>query len=158
REARDIAGSAEHKAPLSPPAADWTVSSTVPYGVRLTLSLSDNYTPRVPDGRRQRAARARRARRTVLILRAGTGASNNLVLGLKAENTCMSVVGCHHDVFLLKKSTADRNFLISKPGERGYAANLARIIEKSQIDLVIPNTDEDVKRVSGLRDQLPCRV
>lgn len=94
----------------------------------------------------------------MLILRAGTGASNNLVLGLKAENNCMSVVGCHHDVFLLKKSTADRNFLISKPGERGYAANLARIIEKSQIDLVIPNTDEDVKRVSGLRDQLPCRV
>ena len=94
----------------------------------------------------------------MLVLRAGTGASNNLILGLKAARSSICVVGCHHDLFLLKKSTADRNFLISKPREPGYAARLARVVEKSQIDLVIPNTDEDVKGISRLRDQLPCRV
>ena len=47
------------------------------------------------------------ARRRLLVLGAGSGASNNLIGSLRADPS-FHIVGCHADRFVLKKSLADR--------------------------------------------------
>src|ERR1700752_2355523 len=93
----------------------------------------------------------------VLVLGAGTGASNNLIRSLKTGDASLLVVGAHDDRFVLKKSPADRNYLVpAAVGE--LRAALHRVIAREQVDLVIPASDAHVKYVSDLRHDLPCRI
>jgi carbamoylphosphate synthase large subunit len=94
----------------------------------------------------------------VLITGAGTGASNNFIRSLRAGEPSLVIVGCSSDRFFLKKSTADRNYLIARTTHPSILNSLRRVINAERIDLVIPNSDTDVKVVASLRDQLPCRV
>jgi len=48
----------------------------------------------------------------LLVTSAGSGASGNLVRSLRAGNASLTIVGCHDDQFILKNSTADRNYLV----------------------------------------------
>lgn len=93
----------------------------------------------------------------VLILRAGSGAGNNLIRSLKAGDSSLFIAGCHDNRFVLKKSAADRNYLVPR-AERAFARALRDIIEAERLDLLIPTSDEDVLRIASLRDPLPCRT
>jgi hypothetical protein len=88
---------------------------------------------------------------------AGTGATNNLVRSLRADPS-LGIVGCHSDQFFLRKSSTDANFLLPSPRHEGFAGALRYVVERANVDLVIPTTDDDVRRLSALRDDLPCRV
>lgn len=94
----------------------------------------------------------------VLVLRAGTGSSNNLIRSLKAGDASLIVSGCHDDRFVLKKSPADRNYLIPSLDQPKFLAALRRLIKTERVDLLIPSSDADVKTVSDLRDGIPCRL
>ena len=94
----------------------------------------------------------------VLVTGSGTGATENLVRSLRAGEPALVVVGCHDDPFLLKKSTADRKFLVSKRTDARFVESLDRIVEQEKIDLVIPTTDPDVRVIGGARDRLRCRT
>jgi glutathione synthase/RimK-type ligase-like ATP-grasp enzyme len=94
----------------------------------------------------------------VLVPGAGTGPGNSLIRSLRAGDSSFVVVGCHDDRFVLRKSTADRNYLVPPRGPARYPAALRRIIRREKIDLLIPNTDDDVALASRLRATLPCRV
>jgi len=98
-------------------------------------------------------------RRTrLLILRAGSGAGNNLIRSLKAGDPALAIVGCHEDRFVLKKSLADRNYLVPPPSQRGFGQALREIIDTERIDLLIPTDDASVRTISGLRGRIPCRT
>ena len=94
------------------------------------------------------------AERTLLVTSAGTGASNNLIRSLKAGDPSAHVVGCHSDRFILKKSLADRNYLIP----RSMYPEIADVVAAERVDLVIPSSDADVRTISDLRAKLPCRT
>jgi carbamoyl-phosphate synthase large subunit len=94
----------------------------------------------------------------VLVLGAGTGASNNLIRSLKAGDASLTVVGAHDDRFVLKKSTAERHYLIPRPGHRRFADALRRVIERERIDLVLPGSDADVTALSTIRAELAGRL
>jgi len=94
----------------------------------------------------------------LLVIGAGSGAGNNLIRSLRAGDPAFVVVGCHDDRFALKKSTADRNFLVPRATEPGFVAALRRIVETEKIDLVMPNTDIDVWAISRARRRIPCRL
>ena len=94
----------------------------------------------------------------VLVLGAGTGASNNLLRSLRAADASLVAVGGHHDPFVLKKSTADRNYLMPRHAQPEFLAGLQRVIERERIDVLIPNTDLDVRTASGFRGDLGCRL
>jgi ATP-grasp domain len=94
----------------------------------------------------------------LLVLRAGSGASNNLIHSLKIGEPSLFIVGCHDDRFVLKKSAADRNYLAPVSSRREFARALQHIVETERIDLLIPNNDDDVWTISELRAQIPCRV
>jgi len=93
----------------------------------------------------------------VLVLSAGTGAACNLIRSLQAAGG-ISVVGCHADRFVLKKSPADRNYLTPPAGDAAFGAAIRAIVDKEAIELVIPGNDDDVRTLSGLRGGLAGRV
>ena len=93
----------------------------------------------------------------LLILRAGSGASNNLIRSLKAGDPSLFIVGCHEDRFVLKKSAADRNY-VTPAAPRSFPRALRGILMAERVDLLIPSNDADALRISKLRDPLPCRT
>jgi carbamoyl-phosphate synthase large subunit len=96
--------------------------------------------------------------RRLLVPSAGSGPSNNLIRSLKAGDPSCRIVGCHDDRFVVRKSLADRNYLVPPPHKREFAGALCRIIETEKVDLVIPNSEADVTIISDLRERLPCRT
>ena len=93
----------------------------------------------------------------LLVLEAGSAMSNNLIRSLKAREPSLVIIGCNDNRFVLKKSEADRDYLLPI-STRTFAAALRRIIEAERIDLVVPTSDSDVLAISGLRDELGCRT
>jgi carbamoylphosphate synthase large subunit len=94
----------------------------------------------------------------ILILGAGTGASNNLVRSLKAGDPSVVVVGVQSDRFSLCRSSADRRYLTPKLDAPAFGDALTRVIRKEAVDLIFPNTDAEVLLVSSVRHGVPCRV
>lgn len=94
----------------------------------------------------------------VLITGAGSGESNNLIRSLKAGAPSLSIVGCHADRFILKKSSGDRNYLVPPSSHPHFPEVLRSLIEQEEISLLIPNNDADVRAISQLRDELPCSL
>jgi glutathione synthase/RimK-type ligase-like ATP-grasp enzyme len=94
----------------------------------------------------------------VLVPGAGSGSGNNLIRSLRAGDRSIAVVGCHDDRFTLKKSAADRNHLVPHAADPGFIEALRRVVRRERIDLVMPNSDLDVRTVSLRRARLPCRV
>ena len=84
----------------------------------------------------------------VLVMGAGTGAGNNLVASLRASLPSVTVVGCHDDPFILRKSSADRNYHL--PSLRAFQ-NLLTLARHEVVDLIIPTGDHDVKLLSDHR-------
>jgi carbamoyl-phosphate synthase large subunit len=102
--------------------------------------------------------------RRVLVMRAGSGASNNLIRSLRAGDPSIVTVGCHHDPFIVRASVAERTYLIPLWRERDAVKVLERIVARERIDVIVPTTDEDVRVLSGPRHPfrhlvfLPCRA
>jgi Fe2+ transport system protein FeoA len=96
--------------------------------------------------------------RRVLVLGAGAGPSNNLIRSLRAGDPSLVIVGCHSDRFLLRKSSAERNYLVPAATHPGFVDGLVQVIEAEHVDLLVPDTDPDVRAVSELREAIPCTV
>lgn len=96
--------------------------------------------------------------RRVLVMGAGTGASNNLMRSLRAGDPSLVIIGCHDDRFVLKKSPADRNYLLPPASHRGFARSLRSVVRAERLNLLIPNSDADVRAVCRLRSRIPCRL
>lgn len=94
----------------------------------------------------------------VLVTRAGSGAATNLIRGLRRGIKSVFVVGSHDDPFVLKKSTADRNYLILPTTDPRYLASLSRVVEREAPDLIIPVSDTDIEAISTMRRRIPARV
>jgi len=94
----------------------------------------------------------------LLVTGAGSGESNNLIRSLSAAGEAFVTVGCHPDPFTLKKSLAARNYVVPPLGHPEYADRLRAVVEKEAVDLLIPTSDADTRRISALRDELPCRT
>ncbi len=94
----------------------------------------------------------------LLILSAGTGASNNLIRSLRGGDPSFFTVGCHDDRFVLKKSSADRNYLIPSASHPKFCGRLRHVMKTEKIGLLVPNSDLDVQMASRLQDKLPCRI
>lgn len=93
----------------------------------------------------------------LLVLDAGSVASNNLIRGLRKCLASSAIIGCAADRFTLQRSLADRNYLVASSG-REFLRSLRRVIKAERTQLVIPNSDRDVKALSDIRDRLPCRT
>jgi ATP-grasp domain len=97
--------------------------------------------------------------RRLLVTGAGTGPSNNLMRSLMHGDPSSVLVGCHSDRFMLKKSPAQRNFLVppldADEGERA----LRSVVERAGVELVVPGSDADARALAAIRERqaLACR-
>src|SRR5437870_13622 len=77
---------------------------------------------------------------------------------LRAGDRRLTLVGVHDDRFVLRKSDADRHWLIPPGDHPRVARAIADVIRRERIDLILPTDDDDVALVSRIRRRLPCRV
>jgi len=94
----------------------------------------------------------------VLILGAGTGPAENLVRSLRAGDRSLVLVGAHSDRFHLRKSAAERLYLIPRAEDPAFPGSLCGIVQRERVGLVIPTSDAEVRRLSGARAALPGRL
>src|SRR5216683_19260 len=93
--------------------------------------------------------------RRILITRAGSGPCNNLMCSLQHDDASTVLIGCNSDRFVLKRSSAQRNFLIAPPDPEGgpshaFDRDLRAVIERAASDLVIPGNDDDALLLARL--------
>jgi glutathione synthase/RimK-type ligase-like ATP-grasp enzyme len=96
--------------------------------------------------------------RRLLISGGGTGASNNLIRSLRAADATLSIAATHDDRFVLKRSAADRRYLVPSSSHPAYARALGRIIRAEKTELMIPTSDGAVAAFSRLRERFPSRL
>src|SRR5688500_9758649 len=85
----------------------------------------------------------------LLVMEAGTGASEHLIRSLRADDDGIAIVGGHWDQFFLKNSAAERRWLVPPPSDANYAAAVHRIVTRERIDCIVPNADESVAALSA---------
>ena len=90
----------------------------------------------------------------LLFTNAGNAPSNNLARSLRAGAESVFIVGCNDDQFALKKSDADRNYLIPPADHPEWAGVLQWIMKTDRLDLIIPTIDPDVDSLSRARKNL----
>jgi carbamoylphosphate synthase large subunit len=97
--------------------------------------------------------------RLLLVSGAGSGGTNNLIGSLRERDAGgVFIVGYHTDRFILKKSPADRNYVVPPPTHPRFADTLGRIVEKERIDLIIPTQDVDVLGLTRCEGAIAARV
>lgn len=94
----------------------------------------------------------------VLVTGAGGAGSNNVIRSLRAADVSLEIFGCHDDRFLLKKSLADRAYLIPPLADRRGQRALRQLVDAEGIRLVIPTSEPDVAVLSRLRASLGERI
>ena len=97
-------------------------------------------------------------KRVILVTGAGGGGSTNLINSLRSSPLELSIIGSNLSPYILAKSTADKNQLLPAATEPRYVETLSQLVENEGIELVVPNSDREVRAISEHRAQLPCRV
>lgn len=90
----------------------------------------------------------------LLFTNAGNALSNNLARSLRVGAEPAFIVGCNDDQFALKKSDADKNYLVPPADHPEWAEVLQRIMKRDRLDLIIPTVDPDVDNLSRARKNL----
>ena len=108
--------------------------------VRTKLGLGENDAP--PGGLMSKR---------MLVLEAGTGASEHLIRSLSAGDDDFTIVGGHWDHFFLKNSTVERRWLVPTPADPTYTATLHQLVTRECIDVILPNADDSVAVLSAGR-------
>lgn len=90
----------------------------------------------------------------LLFTNAGHAPSNNLARSLRRGGEPVFIVGCNDDQFTLKKSDADRHYLVPPVNHPEWPRALRRIIETERLDLIVPTVDSDPDSLSRVRKQL----
>ena len=90
----------------------------------------------------------------LLFTSAGNGSSNNLARSMRAGADVPFIVGCNDDQFALKKSDADRNYLVPPADHPEWSEVLRWIMKTERLHLIIPTVDPDVESLSRARKKL----
>jgi carbamoyl-phosphate synthase large subunit len=91
----------------------------------------------------------------ILVTGAGSGASGNLIRGLRATTLAPCIIGVNDDRFTLRQSPADRNYLVPRANAPAFTEGIAEIMRREGVNVVLATGDHDVKALSDHREQLP---
>jgi carbamoyl-phosphate synthase large subunit len=94
----------------------------------------------------------------ILLTGAGSGGGENLIRSLRAGSLELEIYGSNMDEHVLARSAADRAVFLPSARDEEYTGVLRRVVEREGIELVIPNNDTEVGRLSRDRDRIPCAV
>ena len=92
----------------------------------------------------------------LLLLGAGSGAANNLVRSLRAGDRPVTIIGAHHDRFVLRTAPTERRYLLPPPSRRDFVDALNRLIAAEDIGVAVPTSDADARSLATVRASLGC--
>ena len=95
--------------------------------------------------------------RRILVLGAGTGAANNLVRALRSSGTSMTILGAHHDRFVLRAAATDQRYLLPSTAHPTFADALNGLIARQRIDVTLPTSDGDARALAAMGSMLGGR-
>lgn len=90
----------------------------------------------------------------LLFTNAGYAPGNNLARSLRAGSEAVFIVGCNDDKFTLKKSDADKNYVVPPADHPEFGQALRWIVKTEELDLVVPTVDSDPDSLSRVRKHL----
>ncbi|MCU0309244.1 MAG: hypothetical protein MUE51_16055 [Thermoleophilia bacterium] len=96
--------------------------------------------------------------RRVLVTGAGGPAGVNFVRSLRASGRAYHIVGTDIDRFHLEWPDLDGAYESPRTDDPGYVRFLNDVIAREGIDLVHPQPDGEVRRISDVRDELDART
>lgn len=102
--------------------------------------------------------------RTILVTGVGGGGSNNLIESLRVSKLPMNeyrLLGSNISAEIIAKSPLEENVILPVSTDPAYEASLLSLVETQSIDLIIPNNDREVRKISDMRGRLHdlgCRV
>lgn len=91
---------------------------------------------------------------TILVTGAGSGGAENLIRSITDINKHVKVIGTNSNKLLLLASQADHRYNIVHSIDSEYIPQINEIIEKHDVDLIIPNNDKEVRAISANRDMI----
>jgi len=100
-------------------------------------------------------------KRNILITAIGYGGSNSLVNDIYNSNLNIdhyNFYGSNVNYETIARSCLKKNFLLPHATDSKYKKSLIRLIEEESIDLIIPNSDAEVGKISEIRDELKCKL
>src|SRR5262245_60764180 len=84
----------------------------------------------------------------LLVLGAGAGTANNLVRALRASGQPMTILGAHHDRFVLRAAATDGRYLLPSSSDPEFAEALNDLIARTRVDVTLPTTDADARALA----------
>jgi hypothetical protein len=94
----------------------------------------------------------------LLVLGAGAGTANNLVRVLRASDPLMTILGAHHDRFVLRCAATDRRYLLPSTSDPDFADALNGLIARERIDVTLPTSDADARALAVMGGTLGSRT
>lgn len=95
----------------------------------------------------------------VLITGAGGGNANNLIRCIRSGKfKDLALVGSDLSPENLIRSTLDENYLLPACETDEYEGRLLELIQKKNIDLIVPTNDRELGKISSLVSKLPCKT
>ncbi|HEV8584706.1 MAG TPA: hypothetical protein VGT02_07020 [Methylomirabilota bacterium] len=70
----------------------------------------------------------------------------------------MTIIGAHHDRFVLRGASTDRRYLLPSTSHPDFAGALNRLVVKQRIDVVLPTSDADARALAVMGAALGCRT
>ncbi len=96
--------------------------------------------------------------KNILLTTAGSGNANNIMRSLRATKRPLNIIGTNIDRYELAKSLADKNYLVPKGSSKDFIPVINKIIEKEEIDLLIPNSEQEARAVAQEIDRIGTRT
>lgn len=97
-------------------------------------------------------------KRKILVTGAGGGGGENLIESLRQSDLDLHIYGSNMDEYLLAKTKADTAVHLIGATNADYIDCLEHLVKKEGIELVVPNNDTEVGRISSEREKLSCKV
>lgn len=96
---------------------------------------------------------------TIIITCVGSGGANNLIKSIRdSKYADQKIIGVDSNRYLITKSSADKNYVVPKGSESGYVEAINKISDKENADLLIPQHESEIQKISAERDRLACDV
>ena len=96
--------------------------------------------------------------RTVLVTGVGGNVGQGILRNIRSLDMPIKLIGTNTVAFTAGNHFCDEVFTVKPAYEQGYLEQMAAIVKRAKVDLIIPSTDYEVFHLSKGRASLGCQV
>lgn len=96
--------------------------------------------------------------KNILVLSAGGSATTNFIRSLRLSNEKFNIIGTDSNKYYIKRSEADKNYLIPLCSDQNYISALKQIVKKEKIDFIHLQNDREMAVISENRKEFKNKL